>query len=100
MSVTDDNIVEFPGRVPPPEGYSEQFIDKLHSEAFRDLEGSLGDCVTMAVIAMRMVECAVGDGRDQKHENAMFAVFHVTKMLKDLKVDYYARWNGERRGSR
>jgi hypothetical protein len=31
-------IVDFPGRA-PPEGYSEQYIDKLHSEAFRDKAG-------------------------------------------------------------
>jgi len=44
-------IVEFPGREPPAEGYSEQYVDKLHSEAFRDLEGRLCDCVRIAHIA-------------------------------------------------
>ena len=44
-------IVEFAGREPPAEGYSEQYIDKLHSQAFRDLEGRLNDCLSMAKIA-------------------------------------------------
>jgi hypothetical protein len=39
-----EQLVEFPGREPPPERYSEQYIDKLHSEAFRDVEVYLHDC--------------------------------------------------------
>jgi hypothetical protein len=50
------NIVEFPGREPPPEGYSEEYVDKLHAEAFRDLEGRIDDCAIMASIA-------IADGR-------------------------------------
>ena len=88
------NIVEFPGREPPPEGYSEEYVDKLHAEAFRDLESA--DCVHMASIAVQMVEHAI-EGRDSKHEKAMFAVFQVAVMLKKLKADYYAVWHGDRR---
>jgi len=40
-------IVEFHGREPPAEGHSEQYIDKLHSEAFRELESMLCDCESM-----------------------------------------------------
>lgn len=46
--------------------------DSIHAEAFRDLEGRLSDCMTMASIAVQMVEPAIA-GRDAKHEKAMFA---------------------------
>jgi hypothetical protein len=90
------NVVEFPGGQPPAEGYSEEYVDKLHAEAFRDLEGHIGDCVHMAMIAVQMAEPALG-GRDDTHEKAMFAVCQVAVMLKKLKADYYAAWHGERR---
>jgi hypothetical protein len=71
-------------------------VDKLHSEAFRDLEGRIDDCAIMASIALQMAEHAI-EGRDDKHEKAMFAVFQVAVMLKKLKADYYAAWHGETR---
>jgi hypothetical protein len=49
----------------------------------------------MATIAVQMAELAI-EGRDDKHERAMFAVFHVAVMLKKLKADYYAAWHGEK----
>jgi hypothetical protein len=91
-------ILEFPGREPPPGGYSEEHVDKLHAEAFRDLEGRIDDCAIMASIALQMVEPAIG-GREDKHEKAMFAVFEVAKMLKKLKTDYQAMWHCEKRGA-
>jgi hypothetical protein len=90
------NIVEFPGGQPPAEGYSEEYVDKLHAEAFRDLESGISDCAIMASIAVQMAEHAI-EGRDDKHEKAMFAVFQVAVMLKKLKADYHAAWHGERR---
>jgi hypothetical protein len=87
------NVVEFPL---PDRPISEAEIDKLHSEAFRDLEGHIVDCVHMANIAVQMAEHAI-EGRDDKHEKAMFAVFQVAVMLKKLKADYYAAWYGERK---
>jgi len=52
-------IVEFPGREPPPEGYSEEYIDKLHSEAFRDLECEVSDLDRMGKIARNLImNCA------------------------------------------
>ena len=50
----------------------------------------------MASIAVQMAEHAI-EGRDAKHEKAMFAVFQVAVMLKKLKADYHAAWHGERR---
>jgi hypothetical protein len=86
------NIVEFPT---VEREVSESEIDKLHSEAFRDLEDRINDCAIMASIALQMVEPAIG-GREDKHEKAMFAVFEVAKMLKKLKADYQAMWYGEK----
>jgi hypothetical protein len=88
-------IVEFPGREPPAEGYSEQYIDKLHSEAFRELEPMLCDCESMGKIAAQMM-FAKDDGSNRE---LVFAVAHVAEMLTALKADYYARWHGEKRGT-
>jgi hypothetical protein len=46
--------------------------------------------------ALHFAEHAI-EGRDDKHEKAMFAVFQVAVMLKKLKADYYAAWHGETR---
>jgi hypothetical protein len=50
-----------------------------------------------------MAEHAI-EGRDDKPEKAMFAVFQVAVVqvavvLKKLKADYYAAWHGERRST-
>ena len=45
----------------------------------------------MSVIALEMAERAI-QGREDKHEKAMFAVFEVANRLKKLKADYYAAW--------
>jgi hypothetical protein len=45
-----DNVVKFPN-----EGATESEIDKLHSEAFCDLESGICDCANMAKIAADMV---------------------------------------------
>jgi hypothetical protein len=81
------NIFEFPVADRP---VTEDEIAKLHAEAFRDLEGRISDCLWMSVIALEMVERAI-EGRDDKHEKAMFAVFEVAKRLKQLKVDLLRR---------
>ena len=86
-----DNIVDFPL---PDRPFTESEIDKLHSQAFRDLEEKISDCVTMASIAVQMAAPAI-EGSGSKHEKAMFAVLHVAEMLKKLKVDYHAAWHGE-----
>jgi hypothetical protein len=46
----------------------------------------------------QMAEHAI-EGRDDKPEKAMFAVFQVAVVLKKLKADYYAAWHGERRST-
>jgi hypothetical protein len=51
--------------------------------------------VHMASIAVQMAESAI-EGRDDKHEKAMFAVCQVAIMLKKFKADYWVAWHGER----
>jgi hypothetical protein len=92
-SESPGDVIKFPGRVPPSEGYSNHYIANLHSEAFRDLEGSLCDCVTMGQIA---AQC-MGNAQCQD-ELLAFSVFNLSRMLDALKAEYEARWHGERRG--
>jgi hypothetical protein len=82
------NIVEFPGREPPAEGYSEEYVDKLHAEAFRDLEGHIGDCVLMASIAVQMAEPMLGS-RDPTHEKAMR---NVSTILRQSCLVFRLEW--------
>jgi hypothetical protein len=84
-------IVEFPIADRP---ITEREIDKLHSVAFRDLEGGIADCTTMAKIAAQMVanEASVSG-------ELVFLVCHVREMLDVLKANYYAAWDGEKRGT-
>ena len=83
------NIVEFPIADRP---ITESEVDKLHSEAFRDLEPRICDCTTMATIAAQMM-FAKDDGTNRE---LVFAVAHVSEMLTALKADYYAAWHGEK----
>jgi hypothetical protein len=71
------NIVEFPL---PTGMVSEEFIAELHSNAFRDLETSLRDCVKMMGITTElMLQSKTED------ESLRFAVFHTADMLISLK---------------
>jgi hypothetical protein len=83
------NLIEFPIADRP---ISESEIDKLHSAAFRDLEGGICDCTTMAKIAAQMV-LAEDDGTNRE---SLFAVAHVSEMLTAFKARYYAAWHGEK----
>jgi hypothetical protein len=84
------NVVEFPTADRP---VTESEIDKLHSEAFRDLESGICDCTTMAKIAAQMAANKAGiDGE------LVFAVCHVSEMLAAFKASYYAAWYAEKRG--
>jgi hypothetical protein len=83
-------IIEFPIA---DRQVTESEIDKLHSEAFRDLEPRICDCVSMAKIAAQNV-------MDINDRELVFAVAHVFEMLTALKADYCAAWHGEKqRGS-
>ena len=81
------SVIEFPIAERP---VTESEIDKLHSEAFRDLESGICDCTTMAKIAAQIVLSAnTTDGE------LVFAVCHVSEMLTAFKASYYAAWHGE-----
>jgi hypothetical protein len=83
-----NNVVDFPIADRP---ITEAQVDKLHSEAFRDLEGRLCDCVHMANIAAQlMCNHATTDG------NLAFAVYNTERMLTVLKADYHAAYHGEK----
>jgi hypothetical protein len=82
------NLVEFPIADQP---ITESEIDKLHSEAFRNLEPGICDCESMAKIAAHLMVSA-DDGTDRE---LVFAVCHVSEMLTALKANYYAAWHGE-----
>jgi hypothetical protein len=88
-------VVDIPGT---KREVSECEVNDLHAEAFRDLEGPIGECVHMASIAVRMVEPFINT-RDDKAERASFAVFHVYEMLKKLAADYHATWYNEKAGT-
>jgi hypothetical protein len=90
------NIVEFP--VAERE-ITESEIDKLHSEAFRDLEGSVCDLERAGAIARDLIaECAAREDSFRKLELAQFAVWQVAKLAEEFKQDYYKRWYGELAG--
>jgi hypothetical protein len=77
------NVVEFPAA---DREFTEFEVDRLHSKAFRDLEGSIGDCMTMAQIAAQMITNEAGVGGE-----VVFAVCHAFDMLKKLNTDLSGR---------
>jgi hypothetical protein len=87
-----DNVVDFPVADRP---IMESEIDTLHAQAFRDLEGKICNCTSMAKIAAQMV-IDEDDGTDRE---LVFAVVHVFEMLDALKAGYYAGWHDEKRGA-
>jgi hypothetical protein len=90
------NIVEFP---PSDRPITESEVDKLHSEAFRDLEGAVCDLDRMGEIANDLtMHCAAREDSYHNLELATFAVWQLAKMLKEFKASYYATWRCEKRG--
>jgi hypothetical protein len=83
------SIIEFPIADKP---ITEAEIDKLHGDAFRDLEPSICGCESMAKIAAQIVMNIRTDDRE-----LVFAVAHVSEMLTALKANYYAAWHSERK---
>jgi transcriptional regulator NrdR family protein len=78
------NVVEFPLSDRP---ITESEIDKLHSEAFRDLENGICDCINMSGIAAQLMSNArIGE----ENANLRFAVLHLDETLRRLKESYYA----------
>ena len=89
------NIIEFPG-LAPAEGYSEAYIEKLHAEAFRDLEGEVCDLERMGQIAQDLiVQCVAREDGYRELELSSFAVMQLAMMLRAFKCRYYKRRHGE-----
>jgi hypothetical protein len=91
-------VIQFPGD-PPPEGYSEEYIAKLHAAAFRDLEHDLCECVSISKIAADLVFDLDQRLRDGNISSEVFAASHLHNMLTNQKKRYYALWEGEERPS-
>ncbi len=85
------DIINYPGAALPDRPITEGEIDKLHGDAFRDLEPNLRDCVRMGEIAAQLMLNA-------KNEDAAlnFAVMHLAEMLMRLEKEYDDGWHGER----
>jgi hypothetical protein len=79
------NVVDFPDADQPP--ITETEIDKLHSQAFCDLEPEICDCVRMSGIAAQLIM--------NNDEAAPFAVAHLYEMLRRFRQEYYAAYHGD-----
>jgi hypothetical protein len=88
----NNNIVEFPITDQPEHQWTESEVDKIHAQAFRDLEMSLRDAVRMSEIAAELMLRA----RMIDDKGLNFAVMHVCTMLMKLEEEYDARWHGEK----
>jgi hypothetical protein len=82
------DVVKFPGASSDREINDDG--DRLHAEAFRDLEPG-SDCTTMAKIAAQVLSANTTDCE------LVFAVAHVSEMLDAFKANYYAAYQGEKR---
>jgi hypothetical protein len=88
-----DNVVEFPAADRP---ITKTEVDRLHSEAFRDLEGAVCDLDRMGEIANDLImNCAAREDGFHDLELATFAVWQLAKMLKEFRGNYYKRYHGE-----
>jgi hypothetical protein len=90
-SIQDSNIAQLPGAEPSLQGLSHRYhVDKVHAEAFRELEGAVADCANMGRIVAHMI--LEEDGAD---ETLSFAAAHLYEMLTALQANYYAAWPEE-----
>jgi hypothetical protein len=88
------DILTFPGDGLPDRPVSEQEVDRLHSQNFKDLEGRINNCTLMVEIAMDLViPLIMGIGPEK--EKAQFAIGNAAQMLNQLHIDYQAAYYGE-----
>jgi hypothetical protein len=86
------SVIEFPGKEPPPEGYSKEHVDKVHAEAFRDLEGEVCDLDRIGEIAQNLImNCVAREDSFHDLELAAFAVGQLAKMAKEFRTNYEKR---------
>jgi hypothetical protein len=92
-------LVEFPGAPLPDQPITEADVDKLHSTAFRDLEGDVSDLERMGEISQQLImQCAATEDGLRDLGLAQFAVLQLAKMLREFKAGYHKRWHGELTG--
>jgi hypothetical protein len=92
-------VIEFPGPELPTRPITEAEIAKLHSEAFRDMEGEVCDIDRMGKIANDLImQCAAREDSFHNLELATFAVSQLAKMAKEFRANYEKRWHGELKG--
>jgi hypothetical protein len=90
------SVIEFPPSDRPEHQWTKSEIDKLHSEAFRDLEGEVCDLDRMGEIANDLImNCAAREDSFHNLELATFAVSQLAKMAKEFRANYEKRWYGE-----
>ena len=93
------DVVPFPGAMPTPEVHTELYPDKVHAEAFRDLEGEVSDLDRMGEIARNLImNCVAKEDSFHDLELATFAVWQLAKMAKEFRTNYQKRWDGELAG--
>ena len=96
-------VVPFPGatsEVHADRPVTKSEIDKLHSEAFRNLEGEVCDLDRMGEIANDLImNCAAREDCFHNLELASFAVWQMAKMPQEFRANYNAAWHGEQRKS-
>lgn len=88
------NLVQFPGA--PFDRALNDDSDRGHAEAFRAMEGEVGDLDRMGEIATDLImHCAAREDSFHKLELATFAVWQLAKMLKEFRKNYHKRYHGE-----
>jgi len=89
-------IVQFPGAELPAKGNSELDEDKIHAEAFRDLEGEVCDLERMGQIAQDYImQCNAREDGLRALGLSTFTVMQLAKATRDFRDRYYKRWAGE-----
>ncbi|TYO65594.1 hypothetical protein FXV83_15270 [Bradyrhizobium hipponense] len=88
------NLVQFPGT--PSDRALNDDSDRPHAEAFRDIESEVGDLDRMGEIATDLImHCSATEDSSHNLELATFAVWQMSKMLKEFRKNYHKRYQGE-----
>jgi hypothetical protein len=94
-------IVDIFGGEPPAEGYSKAYVDSVHAEAFRDLEGGISSIWCASEIAQNYIQqCGTADTPANRRalEVATFAIRQLGELIELFKTDYDKRWHNEKNG--
>jgi hypothetical protein len=90
------DVIPFPSAMPTPEVHTELDPNKVHAEAFRDIEGEVCDLDRMGEIARDLImNCAAKEDSFHDLELATFAVWQLAKMAKEFRDNYQKRYHGE-----